>query len=261
MALIDELKEMREAAKKREQERRSEAFEMQTWADVDAKYVRELDRAIAALEPAPIPEPEPETQTGEGVEIPEGFTKWEGGEWTGNSRDIVQVIFHDEPTPYFPERADRLSPLWNWSECKPDFQRIIAYRIIEPAPTPEDEPDDASEFAESEAESPTLTIAELLAEADESIRAAAIELTADVEPWPEVWPEGIEGDQETCEPLPQPEWNEPQPTEGYAPVTDPEADALAKASEYYDPKAVADRNRFNPWGGVSHLFGKPKVDA
>jgi hypothetical protein len=182
---------------------------------------------------------------------------------------------------------------------------IIAYRIIEPAPTPEDEPDDASEFAEPD---------------DEASRAAAIELTADVEPvttlgppnafltsimerggtWHDggdnpapdwfcdiyvpagasslgdvhelegqpsnayVWngwevayvktqpmyapqPEGTSQD-----PIPQPEWNAPQPTEGYAPVTNPEADALAKASEYYDPKAVADRNRFNPFSIFGH---------
>ena len=93
---------------------------------------------------------------------------------------------------------------------------------------------------------------------DEASRAAAIELTADVEP------------------LPQPEWNEPQPTEGYAPVVDnaeahlqaveaeryalatnPEADALAKAHDWYDPKAVAERNRFNPWG----IFKREKEDA
>jgi hypothetical protein len=53
MALIDELKEMREAAQKRERERRFEAFELQTWADVDAKNVRDFDIAIAALTPFP----------------------------------------------------------------------------------------------------------------------------------------------------------------------------------------------------------------
>jgi len=108
---------------------------------------------------------------------------------------------------------------------------------------------------------------------EERERAAAIELTADFPPEPEF----IVLDQETCEPV-QPQWNEPQ-TEGYAHVTDawvettpgtlaeytpptnPEADALAKAHEYYSPEKVAERNRFNPWGGVAHLFGKPKVDA
>ena len=75
-------------------------------------------------------------------------------------------------------------------------------------------------------------------------------------------------DEQTCEPV-DPTLRafeddhivEPQPTEGYAPVTNPEADALARAHDWYDPKAVHDRNRFNPWGGVAHLFGKPKVDA
>jgi hypothetical protein len=61
--------------------------------------------------------------------------------------------------------------------------------------------------------------------------------------------------------LPEPVWDERQPTEGYAPVTNPEADALAKAHDYYSPEKVAERERFNPWGGVAHLFGKPKVDA
>jgi hypothetical protein len=75
-----------------------------------------------------------------------------------------------------------------------------------------DEPDDASEFAESD---------------DEATRAAAIELTADVPPEPEF----IELDQETCEPV-QPQWNEPQ-TEGYAPVTNPEAHIEAVEAERY----------------------------
>jgi hypothetical protein len=38
-----------------------------------------------------------------------------------------------------------------------------------------------------------------------------------------------------------------QPVEGYAPVTNPEADALAKAHDYYSPEKVAERNRFNPF--------------
>lgn len=59
------------------------------------------------------------------------------------------------------------------------------------------------------------------------------------------------------------EWVETAPNTlaEYTPPTNPEADALAKAHDYYSPEKVADRNRFNPWGGVSHLFGKPKVDA
>lgn len=54
----------------------------------------------------------------------------------------------------------------------------------------------------------------------------------------------------------------PEP-DGYAPVTNPDADALAKAHDWYDPKAVADRERN---AGMARLFSynpfyKPKVDA
>lgn len=63
-------------------------------------------------------------------EIPAGFTRWEGGEWTGDPLDLVRVIFHDEPTPYFVVPADELQPLWNWSKCHPDAQRIIAYELV-----------------------------------------------------------------------------------------------------------------------------------
>lgn len=56
-------------------------------------------------------------------------------------------------------------------------------------------------------------------------------------------------DAQTCEPInphPEPEtladplWNEPEPTK-------PEADSIAKALDYYDPKAVAERERRNPF--------------
>lgn len=56
-------------------------------------------------------------------------------------------------------------------------------------------------------------------------------------------------DAQTCEPvnphvepetLADPIWNEPAPTR-------PEADALAKANDWYDPKAIAERNRFDPF--------------
>jgi len=84
------------------------------------------DVAAYRILAAPAPEPE----------IPEGFTKWEGGEWTGSPTDRVQVIFCDEPTPYFPTEAENLDPLWCWERCPPDAQRIIAYRVAE-APAPE----------------------------------------------------------------------------------------------------------------------------
>lgn len=45
---------------------------------------------------------------------------------------------------------------------------------------------------------------------------------------------------------PEPQWNEP------APVTNPEADERAKAHDWYDPKAVAERQKFNPFGIFGH---------
>jgi hypothetical protein len=59
-------------------------------------------------------------------------------------------------------------------------------------------------------------------------------------------------DQQTCEPvsplpLPEPEWNDPPEPEGYAPVTNPDAEAQAKALDYYSPERIAERTRFNPF--------------
>lgn len=52
MGLLEELKEQREAAKQRQAEHMRNAFEYQMHADIDAQRIRDLDRAIAALEPS-----------------------------------------------------------------------------------------------------------------------------------------------------------------------------------------------------------------
>jgi hypothetical protein len=63
---------------------------------------------------------------------------------------------------------------------------------------------------------------------EEAERAAAIELTADVEPLPEPL------EPMHFEVLPEPVWNEPQPIEGYAPVVDhTEAHIQAVEAERY----------------------------
>ena len=50
--------------------------------------------------------------------------------------------------------------------------------------------------------------------------------------------------------------------EGYAPVTNPEADAAAQAHEWYSPEKVAEREKASrSWSGMGSLWGKPKVDA
>lgn len=50
--------------------------------------------------------------------------------------------------------------------------------------------------------------------------------------------------------------------DGYAPVTNPEADAIAQAQDWYSPEQVAEREKASrPWSGMGNLWGKPKVDA
>lgn len=75
--------------------------------------------------------------------------------------------------------------------------------------------------------------------------------------------EAMQDEREEPVALAQPEWNEPQTTEGYAPVTNPAADEAAKAHDWYDPKAVHERERN---AGLAKLFSynpfyKPKVEA
>lgn len=143
---------------------------------------------------------------------------------------------------------------------------------VEPQPIP-DEP----ELFEADKE----TAREQLEREDDASEFAA--------PMPD--PEFVVLDEQTCEPVEEApalnadmhdEREQPvEPGDGYAPVTDawiettpgtlaeyvpptnPEADALAKAHDYYDPKAVADRDRN---AGMARLFSytpfyKPKVDA
>lgn len=49
-----------------------------------------------------------------------------------------------------------------------------------------------------------------------------------------------------------------QPVEdGYAPVTNPEADQVVSAMSWYEPKAIAERSKFDPFG----LFKREKEEA
>lgn len=56
--------------------------------------------------------------------IPEGFTKWEGGEWTGHPKDAVEVIFGGGS--HGVEYAKQL--YWKWF-YDGGFADIIAYKI------------------------------------------------------------------------------------------------------------------------------------
>jgi hypothetical protein len=279
-----------------------------------------INAALDFYAPQPIPEPEQSVSASMLAAFLklDGAATHDGGPIDFNDDDLIEVLTIDGGT----------SQEWGgfWRNPNPD-PTLVAYRVvakavpvdaIEPAPTPEGEPYDASEFAESEADAGVWTQEELdeaqaraekLAaelrweEPTEAERAAAIELTADVELKSdakaaidalvddmvgrlELSPDAVgtqtymDGDQlvireitadeyVNARPI-QPKWNEPQPTEGYAPVVDhTEAHIQAVEAERYaqptNPEAdfwsrglASDQkpqSRFN-------IFGiKPKVDA
>jgi hypothetical protein len=262
MALIDDLKEQRAEAVKVRDEHFEEAIRCNLSGSKWQYHIDDLDRAIAALTPTPDFEAEKETareQLEREPEIPEGFTKWEGCEWTGLPSDMVQVIFHDEPTPYFPTSAENLEPLWAWDRCSPDAQRIIAYRIIKASPAPDpDEQDDASEFISDLTGDPAI-------EPEAGLHGEPTDLQGDTVPELQQAFDEIFGAQEERPAINEQMQDERElpitdaiqeveaatrrqlNSEGYAPVTNPEADAIARAHDYYSPEKVAERNRFDPF--------------
>ncbi|MEY2759800.1 MAG: hypothetical protein RIR33_3578 [Pseudomonadota bacterium] len=75
------------------------------------------------------------------------------------------------------------------------------------------------------------------AETLDDARQMAIDYANSVPPAPE----SVEPDDDGIE-HPQPEWNE-----DHAPVTNPDAEAQAKALDYYSPEKIAERTKFNPF--------------
>lgn len=269
MALIEELKQQREEANGRYHDYMRDAFNYQTHADVQAQRVRDLDTAIAALTPAPAP-----------VEIedslaPEGMPEcaWETVTLTeaapADEQDDVSEMSSVSGMTFVAELDQEITGLAvvdgqliatledGATKDLTDQVREAAIshiqKFAEPAPDPEfvvldeqtcepldadlaqilhdnmdklliaDEAPALNEAMQDEREQPVTDVAALIASGEHSYdEVAAIA-------------------------YPEPQWNEPQPTEGYAPVTNPAADEAAKGFDHYDPKAVADRNRFNPF--------------
>lgn len=321
MSLLDDLKERRaEVVAELETQ---EAFVVAHQICVEDKRaeIADLDRAIAALLSPHVEDPglrevqaytsgrldgytqaiqsleaEKETareQLEREPEIPEGFTKWEGGECPVDPSTYISVMFLDGEISHDGVIAGHM----NWAHDVSCAARIYAYRVTEQASVQDetldqgasepvvraspgeveesrdqstDEQDDASEFAEIEGDGLGSSLI-AMGYGDDDIPS---EFTEPVE-------EAMQDEREEPVELSQPEWNEPQPTEGYAPVTNPEAhiqaveaeryaqptnpdaDAIARAHDWYDPKAVADRERN---AGLARLFAynpfyKPKVDA
>lgn len=185
--------------------------------------IADLDIAIAALSPTPDFIAEQETareQLEREPEIPAGFTKWEGGECPVPHGKIVDIICRD-PDVRVGQTNQVFAHMISWANEGNAAYDIIAYRIIEAAPVA-DEQADASEFAEPVEEAPALN-------------------------------EAMQDEREEPVALAQPEWNEP---DGYAPVTNPEADTIARAHDYYSPEKMGDRNR-----SVFDIFRHKREDA
>jgi hypothetical protein len=133
--------------------------------------------------------------------------------WTKRIAEIDTAIaaLEPAPTPESETHSETIGPF-----TAQDFGTITVSAIPEltqdELDAAEFEPGDASEFAEPD---------------DEATRAAAIELTADVEPEIQALIESGEHsyDEVAAIAYPEPQWNEPQ-TEGYAPVTNPTIDDL-----------------------------------
>ena len=178
-----------------------------------------------------------------------------------NINDIDRAIAALEPAPYTAEDFDTIT-IFEGPELTQDVIDAL-----------EDEPDDTSEFSESETQTEQASTSddanhiEGASEGqsvpgtgeesrdqfeEEAERAAAIELTADVEP--------TEGYAHVTD-----AWVETTPgtLAEYTSATNPEADALAKAHDWYSPEKVAERERADQaWAGLGNLWGrKPKVDA
>lgn len=227
MALIDELKEMRESAKKRELERRAEAFEMQTWADVDAKYVRELDTAIAALSSPPVEDPGlREVQLYLDGRL-DGYTQAIQSLELEAEKEVAREQLEREPKIPEESLGSSLIAMGYGDDDTPaeHISILTGDPAIEPETGLHGEPVEEAVFIE-EINAPHLQSGyDLYAEHLAAVAAMdeAPALNADMQDERE------------------------QPVEGYAPVTNPEADAIARAHDYYSPEKVAERNRFNPF--------------
>lgn len=180
MSLLEELRKQREESKRLQREHMSNAFEWQTHADVEAKRIRDLDVAIAALAPPVVtdlkledfPEvpadlvvpPMPPLEdyevfglqhaTGNGgnpdaisaltpplqhkggeteAAIPEGFTRWEGGDKSPVAEGVpVEIVFRSGGPvliAYYNMHVMGAYTICSWRHNEePDD--IIAYRII-----------------------------------------------------------------------------------------------------------------------------------
>jgi hypothetical protein len=141
MALIDELKLRRNAAYNTIEQINGRISEEEASLKRVAIGMADLDRAIAALEPAPVA-----SETAD-VEVPEGFVRWEGADVYTPTADTeefthtVEVIFRDG----IRSTGKAWTYVWPWVAEDKTNQNIIAYRIL-PAEQAGEEGNEPSEF-------------------------------------------------------------------------------------------------------------------
>jgi hypothetical protein len=217
MALIDELKEKLKRveggidelhAKIREHGSHLETLDAMRW---------DLDTAIAALTPTPDFSAEKETareQLEREPQIPKGWISWSGGDCPVDPDARVSVMFLDGETSHDGVIAGNM----NWAHDASCAVRIYAYDVTEQASVQDETLDQGA--------------------SEPVVRASPGEVEEIRDQFSDGWHDEAPALNEAMQ---------DEREQGYAHVTNPEADAIARAHDYYSPEKVAERNRFNPF--------------
>lgn len=134
LTVLEELRRRRVAAGAKLTRLQQEIEETQVELD---QCGRAID-ALAPPEPASALSPAPasgEEGTEYGIEIPEGFTKWEGGECPIEDGAQVELIWHSEVSGITREVLFSSPGMYarNWHHAE-DYDHIIAYRLLDSNP-------------------------------------------------------------------------------------------------------------------------------
>ena len=166
MSLLEELKEQRAEAAEHvadlDLEIKASAAALAQDQKEHAEWVQklaDLDRAIAALSVPEVAE----------VEIPEGFTKWEGGDCPVAPGTLVKVIHRDGDVLYSVAGDDYAA---DWTHCDGSGD-IIAYRVLPIEPAEYEDPTAVAIAAYIEAEQADYP--DLTDEQDAAIESATAE--------------------------------------------------------------------------------------
>ena len=162
-------------------------------------------------------------------------------DWLGRIDDLDRAIAALQPTEELIAALDDAA----FVQSEELLDELTRKTLLAPTLTAQPETWEAMEVAEQD-----IAAEQLLREEDEVFSDAyGFEIISELTGDPAIEPEsGLHG--------------EAVSEEGYAPVTSPEADAVARAQDWYSPEQVAEREKASAkWPGLGTLWGKPKVDA